>query len=485
VKKAKARAVLAAFGDLPPETRRAVACGLAPAAAAAIEQSWWALRGQIEPPKCADGTDWRIWSIVAGRGFGKTRAGAEWVWGRAREGGEETRIALVAASLDEAARVMVEGESGLIACARHGEEPRWIRTRGLFRFPSGAQAFTYSAERPAALRGPQHHFAWCDELAKWPVRRADAAWDNLMLGLRLGEAPRTIVTTTPAPVPHLKRVLALPRSVATHGRTADNPHSARDFREAVEAIYAGTRLGRQELDGLLLEDLEGALFTRDMLESARIPSPIWGEGRLAEGERGEGMRCETGDAVRPEPVEGLPFPSFVPSEGEGRFTRTVVGVDPPASVQGDACGIVVCAMDANGVAHVLADLSARGLRPEGWASRVAAAAEAWGAGSVVAEKNQGGDMVESVLRAAGCPVPVRLVHAVHGKPARAEPIALRFEKGEAKLAGAFPELEDQLCGLTYQGYHGPGPSPDRADAMVWAMTELFRPGRPEPRVRRL
>jgi phage terminase large subunit-like protein len=474
VKKAKARAVLA------------VASGLAPAAAAAIEQSWWALRGQIEPPKCADGTDWRIWSIVAGRGFGKTRAGAEWVWRRAREGGEDTRIALVAASLDEAARVMVEGESGLIACARHGEEPRWIRTRGLFRFPSGAQAFTYSAERPATLRGPQHHFAWCDELAKWPVRRADAAWDNLMLGLRLGEAPRTIVTTTPAPVPHLKRVLALPRSVATHGRTADNPHSARDFREAVEAIYAGTRFGRQELDGLLLEDLEGALFTREMLETAGIPSPFWGVGRLAEGERGEGMRCERGEEqalTLPSSFAGRAPPS--PLQGEGFFTRMVVGVDPPASVQGDACGIVVCAMDANGVAWVLADLSAQGLRPEGWASRVAAAAEAWGAASVVAEKNQGGDMVESVLRAAGCPVPVRLVHAVHGKPARAEPIALRFEKGEAKLAGAFPELEDQLCGLTCQGYHGPGASPDRADAMVWAMTELFRPGRAEPKVRRL
>ncbi|HEY0414473.1 MAG TPA: terminase family protein [Allosphingosinicella sp.] len=468
--RARARAVLAALGDLPPETRRVAFRDLPPAAAAAVEQSWWALKGQAEPPG-----EWRIWSIVAGRGFGKTRAGAEWVWRRAREN-PHARIALVAASLDEAARVMVEGESGLLACARNGEAPRWIRTRGLFLFPSGAQAFTYSAERPSTLRGPQHHHAWCDEFAKWPIRRADAAWDNLMLGLRLGERPRAIVTTTPAPVPHLRRVLAMPRSVATHGRTADNPHSPRDFREAMATLYAGTRLGRQELDGLLLEDLPGALWTRDMIEKARIP-----------------LAGREGLGVGPVPTSLSPSPSgegfgvgLVPtsSKGRGDFTRTVIGVDPPASTQGDACGIVVCARDRAGIAWVLADLSVAGLRPEGWASRVAAAAEAWGATSVVAEKNQGGDMVESVLKAASCPVPIRLAHAAHGKAARAEPIALRFEKGEARLAGTFPELEDQLCGLTYAGYQGPGPSPDRADAMVWALTELFKP-RAEPRVRRL
>jgi phage terminase large subunit-like protein len=440
MKRARARAALATLGGLPPETRRLALTGLPPAAGAAIERSWWALQGQIEPAG-----DWRIWTIVAGRGFGKTRAGAEWVWRRARESAE-ARIALVAASLDEAARVMVEGESGLLACARPGEAVRWIRTRGLVLFPSGAQAFTYSAERPSTLRGPQHHFAWCDELAKWPRRRAGEAWDNLTLGLRLGQRPRVVVTTTPAPVAHLKRVLALPRSVATYGRTADNPHSARDFREAVEAIYAGTRLGRQELDGELLEDFEGALWTRELIEKAR---------------------------------------TSLGNSREMNMQRVVVGVDPPASVGGDACGIVVCGLAPEGIAYVLADLTVSGLRPEGWASRVAAAAEAWAAQRVVAEKNQGGDMVESVLSAAGCPVPVKLVHASRGKPARAEPIALRFEKGEAKLAGTFPELEDELCAITYAGYKGPTASPDRADAMVWAMTELFDKAPGEPRIRRL
>jgi phage terminase large subunit-like protein len=478
MKRGRARAVLTALGRVPPETRRLALSGLPPAAGTAIEHSWWALQGQIEPPG-----DWRIWSIVAGRGFGKTRAGAEWVWRRARENGR-ARIALVAASLDEAARVMVEGESGLLACARPGEDPRWIRTRGLLLFPSGAQAFAYSAERPATLRGPQHHFAWCDEFAKWPARRAGAMWDNLMLGLRLGERPRVIVTTTPAPVAHLKRILALPRSVATHGRTADNPHSPRDFREAVEAIYAGTRLGRQELDGLLLEDLPGALWTREMLEKARLPKILPQRGRWT-GEAGGGVSApesSRGHQDNPQTVIPLHQPAAGPPPLKGEdFRRTVIGVDPPASAQGDACGIVVCALAADGLACVLADLTVSGLRPEGWASRVAASAEAWDAQLIVAEKNQGGDMVESVLRAARCPVPVRLVHAAKGKAARAEPIALRFEKGEVKLAGAFPELEDELCALTYSGYEGPTASPDRADAMVWALTELFKP-RAEPRI---
>ena len=252
------------------------------------------------------------------------------------------------------------------------------------------------------------------------------------------------MTTTPRPVPLLKRVLALERCETTSGRTDDNPHLPADFRSAMRAAYGGTRLGRQELDGLLLEDLPGALWTRETIEGARRSG-------------------------------ALP-----------RLERVVVGVDPPASASGDSCGIVVCGSDGEGKAWVLADLSMAGLRPEGWASRVAAAAEAWGAACVVAEKNQGGDMVESVLKAARCPVPVRLVHAAKGKAARAQPVALRFEKGEAGCAGVFAELEDQMCGLTYAGYQGPGGSPDRADAMVWALTELLLlPQSAEPRIRAL
>jgi phage terminase large subunit-like protein len=461
VKRSHARAVLAAWGDLAPEVRRAALVGLPPAATVAIEQSWWAHGGQKEPKG-----DWRIWSIVAGRGFGKTRAGAEWVWARARQH-SNARIALVAASLDEVARVMVEGESGLLACARVGEAPRWISSRGLFLFPSGAQAFAYTAERSAMLRGPQHHFAWCDELAKWP--NAASTWDNLMLGLRLGEHPRILVTTTPQPVPLLKRILALPRNVTTRGRTADNRHLPADFKEAVEAMYAGTRLGRQELDGELLEDLPGALWTRDMIEKARISPSLSGEGF------GVGLVLAASHSPPPAP----------PLKGRGEFTRIVVGVDPPAGTSGDACGIVVCGLLRDGRACVLADHSVAGLRPEGWASRVAAAFAAWGAQKIVAEQNQGGAMVLSVLHAADPGLPVKLVTARAGKAARAEPIALRFETGQAKLAGTFPDLEDELCALTYAGYEGPTNSPDRADAMVWAMTELFETPRAEPRVRRL
>jgi phage terminase large subunit-like protein len=455
ISRAEALAWLARLRDLPPENRRLVLAGLSPGAIRALADEWWwqAHGGQREPKLCASGEPWRTWAIVAGRGFGKTRAGAEWIWARAREH-RDARIALVAASLDEAAKVMVEGDSGLIACARADETPCWTSSRGIFEFPSGAAAFAYTAERPAKLRGPQHHFAWCDELAKWP--RAEATWDNLMLGLRLGERPRAIVTTTPQPIPLLKRILALPRCIPTHGRTDENPHLPADFKEAVTRMYGGTRLGRQELDGILFDDPEGALWTRGMLEAARV-DPI-----LPSISRGGG----------PHEVRW-----------RGVLHRTVIGVDPPASATGDACGIAVCGMGQDGIAYVLADLTQAGLRPEAWARKVAAAADAWDAQLVVAEKNQGGDMIESVLRGVDSALPVRLVSATKGKAARAEPVALRFETGKARLAGRFPELEDQLCAMTYAGYEGQG-SPDRADAMVWAMSELIRPAR-EPSVRGL
>ena len=441
--RAHARAVLWTLIRLPPGQRRRLLESMPPPAVRALLDEWWwqARGGQVEPPACEDGQPWRIWALIAARGFGKTRAGAEWVSQRAREH-PDARIALVAQSMDEAARVMIEGDSGILAIARCDERPRWIPTRGVLEFPSGALGFVYGGERPERLRGPQHHFAWCDELAKW--RRAGATWDNLMMGLRLGTAPRTIVTTTPAPVPALKRILfQLPRVVRTHGRTADNPDSAEDFRTAMSEIYTGTRLGRQELEGELLDDLPGALWTRDMIESARVPMP----------ER-----------------------AF--------FVRVVIGVDPPVKADGDSCGIVLCGLGRDGFAYVLADLTVAGERPEGWARRVAAAAEAWQAQKVVAEKNQGGDMVESVLRAADSRLPVKLVGAVPGKAARAEPVALRFETGRAKLAGAFPQLEDEMCALTYSGFEGESNSPDRADAMVWAMSELFEK-RAEPRIRML
>jgi phage terminase large subunit-like protein len=476
--------VLVRLAGCTPEQRRLILRSLPRPLVRALEDEWWwqAHGGQIEPDHAQGGEPWRVWAIVAARGFGKTRAGAEWVWARAREDGN-ARIALVAATIDEVVRVMVEGESGLLALARRGERPRWIPSKRVLRFPSGAQAHVYSAERPEALRGPQHHFAWCDELAKWPrltgtgQAKAQTAWDNLMLGLRLGTRPRTIVTTTPRPGPLLKRVMALPRCAVTHGRTDENPHLPRDFREAMREMYGGTRLGRQELEGLLLEEYEGALWTREMLEKARgTPLP----GREGPGVGRRAQRDWSDSGLSPPSADPPPTPPFP----GGEFIRILIGLDPPASTHGDSCGIIVCAKDEEGVAWVLADLTAHGLSPEAWAGRVAEAAAQYGASKIVAEKNQGGEMIAAVLRAADRDLPVKLVPAVKSKAARAEPIALRFETGRARLAGHFPELEDQLCALTWTGYQGPG-SPDRADAMVWAMTELFEKERAAPSIRRL
>ena len=406
---------------------------------------WQAHGGQGEPAACADGSEWRVWMLMAGRGFGKTRAGAEWVSARAREVAG-ARIALVGASSAEVARVMIEGPSGLLAVAQAaGEQVGWVPTRGALRFASGAEAFVYSGAAGDQLRGPQHHFAWCDEIAKW--RQADLAWDNLMMGMRLGPLPRVVVTTTPRSVAIVRRVEGLAGTVRTGGATGENVHVSEAFRQWVVQTYGGTRLGRQEIEGVLFEEVEGALFPRELLERARKGPP--------------------------------PAP---PGSPGGEWQRVVVGVDPPASAGGDACGIVVCGLGSDGVAYVLADCSVAGLRPEGWARAVAGAADAWAADRVVAEKNQGGDMVEDVLRGADSALPVRLVSASRGKSARAEPVASWMEAGRVRLAGAFPELEDELAGLQAGGgYEGPGRSPDRADACVWALTELIRPQR-EPRV---
>jgi phage terminase large subunit-like protein len=402
------------------------------------EWRWQAHRGQEEPPASAGAGpgDWRVWLIMAGRGFGKTLAGAQWVTARAREH-PGARIALIGATYQEVIDVMIEGPSGLIALARPDEPVRWERKRGVLTFASGAEARPYSARAAETLRGPEHDFAWCDELAKW--KKGDVAWDNLQMGMRRGDKPRTIVTTTPRAGALLRRVRALKGFVETRGRTADNVHSAEDYRSAMAETYAGTRLGRQELDGELFEDVEGALWTWAIIEASRASG-------------------------------SLP-----------RLKRVVVGVDPPASVEG-ACGIVVCALAEDDAFYVLADLTVAGERPEGWARAVSSAAAEWNADRVIVERNQGGDMVESVLRSVDCTLPVKPVHARDGKTVRAEPVAALFETRKVKLAGRFPELEAQLAGMTYGGgYEGPGRSPDRADAMVWAMTELIRP-HAEPRI---
>lgn len=421
----------------------------------------WARAEQLPPPG-----DWRAWLMMAGRGFGKTRAGAEWVRGIA-EADDAARIALVGATLGEARRVMVEGESGVLAIAPAALRPRFEPSLNRLRWPGGAVATLFGAAEPESLRGPQHSHAWADEIAKWAY--GQVAWDNLMLGLRLGERPRALATTTPRPVPLVRALVAAAReagagpektatatgpgtgtgtaarTVVTGGRTIDNAANLpAAFLDAVLADHAGTRFGRQELDGVLLEEVPGALWPRALIERCRV-------------------------RVAPVPV------------------RVVVGVDPPAGIGGDACGIVACALGGDGRGYVLEDASVAGLSPEGWARAVADAAARHGADRVVAEANNGGAMVASVLRAAQAALPVRLVHASRGKVARAEPVAALYEAGRVAHVGAFPALEDELAGLCAGGgYHGPGRSPDRADALVWALAALMlAPGGGQPGLRRL
>lgn len=427
--------------SLKPRRRKAALARLDKEQKFALRHYWqlWAHEGQAWPEG-----QWQRWMIMAGRGFGKTRAGAEWVrW--IAEHDPFARIALVGASLGEARAVMVEGESGVLAISPPEKRPRFEPSKRQVCWPTGATATLYSAAEAESLRGPQHSHAWCDEVAKWDAAggRAEAAWDNLAMGLRLGDWPQVLATTTPRAVPLVRRLLADPELRLTRGTTFDNKNNLPSgFVSAVQRDYGKSLLGRQELHGELVDDLPGALWTRALIESCR----------------GVGASAPA--------------------------SRVVIGVDPPASAEGGACGIVVVALGEDGVARVLADASVRKASPERWARAVAAAAEAWQADRVVAEANQGGDMVASVLRAADVALPLRLVHASRGKAARAEPVAALYEAGRVRHAGCFPELEDELCGLLPGGeYQGPGRSPDRADALVWALAELCLARRAEPRVR--
>ena len=407
----------------------------------------WSYFGRPEqlPPK----GDWRIWLIMAGRGFGKSRAGAEWVRMIA-ETYSEARIALVATSIAEARAVMVEGESGIVASTPPERRPTFEPSLKRLRWPNGAQAQLFSASDPEALRGPQHSHAWCDEIGKWPLsaERAARCWDNLMMGLRLGNDPRIVVTTTPRAVTLVKRLVeqeSAQNTVISRGSTFDNASNLPlRFLNAIDSEYSGSQLARQEIAGELLSGIEGALWTRSLLEKVRETSPV------------------------------------------PQAARIVVAVDPPASASGDECGIVVAALGEDGIARVKADCSVAAASPEKWASAVANAAHEWSADRVIAEANQGGAMVESVLRAADTTLPVKLVHASRGKVARAEPIAALYSAGRVRHCGLFPQLEDQLCGLMIGGeYAGPGRSPDRADALVWALSELMLGRRARPSVRQV
>jgi phage terminase large subunit-like protein len=352
------------------------------------------------------------------------------------------RIALVGANAHEVRTIMVEGDCGLLSIAPPELRPVFEPSLRKISWPNGAEAMLYSAAEPDHLRGPQHSHAWCDEIAKWA--KGTDVWNMLGMTMRKGETPRITVTTTPRQVPVMRRIAQEAGLVLTTGRMVDNRlNLSASYIHGMKTTHEGTRLGRQELDGIEVADVEGSLFPRDLID-----------------------RC---------------FAASVPLP----YGRVVVGVDPPASASGDACGIVVVGTGADGKAYVLADCTVEQPSPERWARAVAAAYHAWGADKVVAEGNQGGEMVTATLRAAELGLPVKLVHASRGKSARAEPVAMLFEAGRAWFAGAFPELEDELAGLQIGGgYEGPGRSPDRADACVWAMTELMLGKRAvEPRVR--
>ena len=369
---------------------------------------------------------WRAWVILAGRGWGKSRTGAEWVRAQVKAA-RAGRIALVARTAADVRDVIVEGESGILAISPKGERPTWEPSRRRLTWPNGAQATTYSADEPDQLRGPQHDGAWADEIAAW--RYVDA-WDQLRFGLRLGDHPRVVVTTTPRPTQIIRDLIAASDTVVTRGRTRDNvANLSPGVVTELERRYAGSRLGRQELDGEVLDDSAGALFRWAWIDATRVT-------------KAPDLR------------------------------RVVVAVDPATTSgdESDETGIVVAGIGYDGRGYVLADESGR-YRPEEWARKVASAYATHRADAVIAEGNQGGEMIGAVLRACGAStLPVRTVHAKRGKATRAEPVAVLYEQGRVSHVGAFARLEDQL---TTWDPASTRESPDRLDALVYAVTELM------------
>jgi phage terminase large subunit-like protein len=413
-----------------PDAAQSVKCG------DADFQSKWkeiAHPAQLAPSSTVSGGAWSTWLFQGGRGAGKTRAGAEWLAARAEA--SPGVFALVGPTQHDVREVMVDGPSGLRNLPGRAR-PWYERSRRRLIWPNGSVAYAFSAEEPERLRGPQFEAAWADEFCIWP--RPSETLAILRMGLRLGVAPQLVVTTTPKPLPALRMLRAEASCVMTMAATATNAaHLAPTFLDGLHALYGGTRLAAQELEGLLLEG-DGALWSARDVARARGVAPV---------------KCE----------------------------RVVVGVDPPAGSGGAACGIVVAGRVGTR-AFVLADRSAAGLSPLGWASRVAEAAREFGASEIIAEANQGGDMVRATLASAGAPCAVRLVHASRGKRARAEPIAALYEQGRVTHAGAFVALEEELLALGVAESEG---LLDRADALVWALTALMLGPPPSegPRIR--
>lgn len=411
--------------------------------------SLWDVQGrddQLPPVLAQGGRPWSLWLMIGGRGAGKTRAGAEWVKGLALglppfATSPVARIALVAETASDLREVMVEGVSGILSVHSNRDRPLWQPSRKRLQWANGVVAQGFSAEDPESLRGPQFAAAWCDELAKW--KHPEMTFDMLQFGLRLGERPRQLITTTPRPIALLRKLMDDPRAAVTRARThANAANLSPDFLDAIVSLYQGTRLGRQELDGEIVDDMQGALWTRDLIETCR-------------------------EAAAPP------------------LARIVVAVDPPASSskRADCCGLVAAGMDRDGIVHVLADATLARARPSEWAAAAVALWRRLEADTLVAEVNQGGEMVAAVIAEADGKVPVEMVRATRGKYLRAAPVAQLYEQGRVRHAGAFPQLEDEMCSFTPQGA---AKSPDRLDALVWAVTALaLGPKAPAPRMRRL
>lgn len=392
--------------------------------------NFWARENQKAPEG-----EWNTWLVMAGRGFGKTRMGSEWIRQKAEQN-PGCRIALVAETAADARDVMILGDSGLINCDPNLTADSWSPTNRRLSWPNGSTAWCYNATEPDQLRGPQHHFAWVDELAKF--RYMQETWDQLQFGLRLGVHPQVLVTTTPRPLPLIKKLRADSDTIVTMGSTLDNQANlAANTIKQLYDRYGGTRLGRQELAGEILDDIPGALWSRESIDNARLR-----------------------DA--PESLE-----------------RVYVAVDPAVSnTEGsDEHGIVVVGMarDSDGYAkgYVLEDGTVRG-SPEEWAKKAISLYRFWSADKIIAEKNQGGDMVLSTLRAVDRSIPVELVHASRGKVVRAEPISALYEQGRVHHVGIFDKLEDQMCMFSIDNLRSASNgSPDRVDALVWGLTKLF------------
>lgn len=424
------------LASLPEAERSEAIASLTEKQATDLLTDWkfWARPNQIEP----DG-DWTTWLILAGRGFGKTRAGAEWVRGQVcgatpLAAGKARWIALVAETAADARDVMVEGESGILSVHPKDFRPEYEPSKRRVTWPNGAQATLFNATEPGQLRGPQHDLAWSDELAKW--RYAEETWDMLQFGLRLGLQPKQIVTTTPRPIKIVRDLIKDPSCVVTRGTTFENRSNlAPKFLEQIERKYAGTRLGRQELNAEVLDDAPDALWTRAVLDGHR--------------------RKE----------------SEVPP-----LKRVVVAIDPAAKTNdapedGAATGIVCVGLGEDGRGYVLEDATVR-TSPLGWARRALGVFDRYGGDVIVGEVNNGGDMVENTIRTVRPGVRFIPVHASRGKWVRAEPVAALYEQGRVSHVGAFPALEDEMVLFGPNGMPD-GTSPDHLDALVWGLTELF------------